>query len=142
MQNRNCTLYDRNRRRKVQDDLKERHSGDDRSRREMQEVQSSVKSFVSGAHAEQDGPVCVIKMHDRVFRHIYEFVAGLSLKERRVEVNPVARDVYAHGKQDPEHVLWIEMAEDGAQTHRSAPIRELIEDCTEFGALVVISEMD
>lgn len=131
----------------------------------MQEVQTGVKRFVTGAHNEQDRAVCVIQPHDWIFRHVDEFVTGLALQESsvniltkwylrhvfflcllglrwafflRVQIYPVAGDVNSHAQLKPESVGGIEEAQRDQKTHRAHPVRQLIQNSTEFRALIVI----
>lgn len=47
----------------------------------MQQVQASVKRFVTSAHEKQHYAIRVVQSHDRIFRHVDEFVTSFSLQE-------------------------------------------------------------
>jgi hypothetical protein len=47
-------------------------------------------------------------------------------------------NVNAHGQYEPEHVIWIEMRQNGAQTHSAAPVSQLVQHGPKLGALIKV----
>jgi len=57
----------------------------------------------------------------------------------RVQIYPVAGYVDSHAHAKPEGIGFVELAQRSHETHRADSIRQLIQDRTKLGALIVIS---
>ena len=49
----------------------------------------------------------VVQAHDRIGRKVGDLMAGLTVNERAVHLNPMATDVKNYKQLEPEHVLRI-----------------------------------
>ena len=103
----------------------------------MEQVEAGVEELVSCAHDEKYRFVGVVDPHDGVAGAVDKLVVG-ALEERRVQVDPVARDVDRHRHLEEKHPPGVERAQRGQQAHRGAPAKKLLPPCQIFNTVIFV----
>lgn len=102
----------------------------------MEEVERCVEQLIACAHEEQDSARGVVDAENGVGVGLLGFVTSASSHHSRVQMEPVTGNIYGHGKLEEEHVIWVEVAQRHQQAHGATAVSQLIQHCSELGALV------
>jgi hypothetical protein len=134
----------------IEGEAKARRELTNGARCEVEKVESGVEELVEETHEAQHCPVGVVDVHDRVLVHVDELVGCFALQNRprnpqiseglppalglhlRVKVKPMTRHIDRHRQLEPEHVFGVEVAECHEKSHRSTPVRQLIQHRAEL----------
>lgn len=65
----------------------------------------------------------VVEPHDRVGGEVSDLMAGLTVNERAVHLNPMTTDVQDYKQLEPEHVLRVKDTQHHDKTHGSTSAR-------------------